>query len=96
MNAKLVWTRAARMDRASLYDYIEAENPRAAVELDERFDRRAGQLATNPMIGRAGRVRNTRELVVRPNHVLVYDIDGDTFRILRVLHGARQWPPEET
>ena len=95
MNVKLVWTRAARLDRAALYDYIEAENPRAAVELDERFDRRAVQLATNPMIGRAGRVRNTRELVVRPNYLLVYDIEGDTIRILRVLHGAQQWPPEK-
>jgi toxin ParE1/3/4 len=95
VNVKLVWTRGARIDRAAIYDYIEAENPRAAVELDEQFDRRAAQLTTHPMIGRGGRVQNTRELVVGPGYLLVYDIEGDTIRILRVLHGAQQWPPEK-
>ncbi|HLW92239.1 MAG TPA: type II toxin-antitoxin system RelE/ParE family toxin [Roseiarcus sp.] len=38
-----------------MYDYVEADNPRAAVELDEQFARRAAQLLTHPMIGRPGR-----------------------------------------
>lgn len=92
---KQVWTEEAEQDRDSIYDRIEAENPPAAVELDMRFDRRAEQLVGHPLIGRAGRVPGTRELVVRPNYLLVYDIDGDTVRILRVLHAAQQWPQEE-
>lgn len=91
---KLFWTPEAEADRDAIFDYIEPDNPRAAVELDEQFERRAAQLITHPMIGRGGRVENTRELVARPNYLLIYDIDGDTVRILRVLHAARQWPPE--
>jgi toxin ParE1/3/4 len=91
---KLFWTPEAEADRNRIYDYIESDNPRAAVELDQQFERRAAQLITHPMIGRGGRVENTRELVVRPNYLLIYDIEGDTIRILRVLHAAQRWPPE--
>ena len=59
-----------------------------------QFERKAAQLITHPRIGRGGRVENTRELVVRPNYLLIYDIEGETVRILRVLHAAQQWPPE--
>jgi hypothetical protein len=47
------------------------------------------------MIGRPGRVANTRALVAHPNYVLTYDIAGDLIRILRLLHPARQWPPKD-
>ena len=89
---KLAWTLDARADRDAIYTYIEANNPRAALELDDIFANRAAHLASHPMIGRPGRVANTRELVVHPNYVLIYDIAGETIRILRVLHTARRWP----
>ncbi|WP_081629199.1 type II toxin-antitoxin system mRNA interferase toxin, RelE/StbE family [Methylopila sp. M107] len=91
---EVVWTPQARADREAIYDHIERENPHAALELDEQFGRRAGQLVAHPMIGRAGRVELTRELVVRPNYLLVYDIRGDLIRILRVLRASQRWPPE--
>ena len=37
-------------------------------------------------------MKGTREIVVRPNYVMVYAIKGDTIAILRVLHTAQQWP----
>lgn len=92
---KLSWTAEADADREAIYHYIEADNPRAAVKLDEEFDRRAEQLLSHPMMGRGGQVPNTRELVVRPSYIMVYDIAGETIRILRVLHAAQQWPPEK-
>jgi plasmid stabilization system protein ParE len=34
-------------------------------------------------------------LVVHPSYILIYDVvDKAVVRILRVLHTARQWPPE--
>ena len=91
---KLLWTPEGKADRRAIYAYIEPDDRRAALELDEQFERRATQLVAHPMIGRLGRVRDTRELVVSPNYLLVYDIRGNTIRILRVLHTARQWPPK--
>ncbi len=89
---KLQWTRAARADRGSIYEYIEAENPRAAIDLDERFDDIADRLIDLPHLGRPGRVQGTRELVAHRNYVLVYEIGGDAVRVLHVLHAARRWP----
>ena len=90
---KLHWTAEAIADRIDTYDYIEADNPVAALALDELFSNAAERLELHPVIGRAGRFDRTRELVVHENYILVYDIAEDGVRILRALHAARQWPP---
>ncbi len=82
-------------DRLAILDYIAADNPRAALALDELFSKKAGGLADHPGLGRPGRVEGTRELPVHRNYLLIYDVTGEEVRILRVLHGARQWPPGE-
>lgn len=93
---KLVWTRPAAADRREIRAYIAQDNPSAALALDERFSELAGRLIVHPQLGRAGRVAGTRELVVHPNYLLVYDVIADSVRVLRVLHAARQWPPQRT
>jgi toxin ParE1/3/4 len=90
---KLLWTRDAIADRRAIYDYIETGNPRAALDMDGHFERKAEQLVAHPMIGRTGRVQGTRELVMPPNYLLIYDVGKETVRLLRVLHSAQQWPP---
>jgi addiction module RelE/StbE family toxin len=91
---KLDWTEAALADRDGIYDYIEPDNPRAALALDERFRDLADRLTSHPLIGRPGRVQNTRELVAHRNYILVYEIEEPTVRIPRVLHSARRWPQD--
>lgn len=90
---ELFWTPEATQDRDEIYDYIEADNPAAALALDELFAEKAGRLLDHPGLGRPGRVAGTRELVVHRNYILVYEVAGDQVRVLRVLHAARQWPP---
>lgn len=34
----------------------------------------------------------TREILVRPNYVMIYRITGDVVEVLRVLHATQQWP----
>ena len=92
---KLEWTPGAVADRENIYDYVEADNPAAALALDELFSEKAGRMTDYPKIGRLGRVQSTRELVAHDNYVLIYDITGNTVRILRVLHAAKQWPPRK-
>jgi toxin ParE1/3/4 len=85
----------ALADRESIMDYIAQDNPAAAVALDEDFERKAEQARQRPTLYRAGRVKGTREIVVRPNYVMVYRIEaaGGTVTVLRVLHAAQKWPP---
>ena len=89
---KLVWARPASIDRKAIREHIAQDNPAAALALDELFSEKAGLLTDHPNMGRPGRVSGTRELVAHQNYVLVYDVAGDTVRVLRLLHAARQWP----
>jgi toxin ParE1/3/4 len=87
-----VWAQA---DRGAIFDYIEADNPRAAVAIDMRISDRVRLLARLPRSGRRGRVEGTRELVItRTPYIVAYRIIGDTVRILRILHSSRQWPDD--
>lgn len=90
---KLVWTRPAREDRKAIREYIAADNPSAALDLDELLSEKAARLVDHPGLGRPGRLQGTRELVAHRNYILIYDVAGDLVRVLRVLHAARQWPP---
>lgn len=83
----------AIQDRDDIYDYIESENPLAALMLDELFSQKAALLISHPSSGRPGRASDTHELVVHPSYMLVYAVVGKQVRILNVVHTARQWPP---
>jgi addiction module RelE/StbE family toxin len=90
---ELFWTPEATQDRDEIYNYIDTDNPSAALALDELFAEKVGRLIDHPGMGRLGRVTGTRELVAHQNYILVYDVTGDLVRVLRVLHAAKQWPP---
>ncbi|MBS0342190.1 MAG: type II toxin-antitoxin system RelE/ParE family toxin [Proteobacteria bacterium] len=87
------WRQAAREDLLALIDYIAQDNLDAAVRLLDEIERKVENLALQPKLYRAGRVTGTREMVVRPNYVVVYVEDERAVTILRVLHAAQMWPP---
>jgi toxin ParE1/3/4 len=89
---ELYWTPEAIQDRDDIYDCIEADNPAAALALDDLFSEKAMLLVEQPGMGRPGRVPGTRELVAHRSYILVYDLVGDLVRVLNVIHAARQWP----
>lgn len=89
---KLFWTPESLQDREDIFDFIERENPIAAIALDEMFSTKSRPLKEHPLLGKTGRVSGTRELVVHPSYVLIYDVAQESVRILRVLHTSRQWP----
>lgn len=91
----LEWSVPALADRVAIFDYIEADSPRAAVLIDNRIEDAAEALIKMPGMGRPGRVEGTRELIIdRTPYIAAYRISGKAIRILRVLHGAQQWPEE--
>lgn len=93
---KITWSKAASDDLAEAIAYIERHNPIAALDqLDEIIAQVRG-LADFPEIGRSGRVGGTRELVInRSPYLAVYRFvkRKQEVTILRLLHGAQQWPP---
>ena len=79
-------------DRASIMDYIAEDNPGAALELDEEIEAKTNALVSQPRLDKPGRMKGTREMVIRPNYVVVYRETTAEVTILRVLHAAQQWP----
>ena len=45
---RLFWTPEALDDRRAIYDYIEADNPLAALNLDELFSEKVRNLIDHP------------------------------------------------
>lgn len=92
---RLVWAQYALDDRDTIFSYIEKENPRAAVHVDEEIVGAVRRLLDFPESGRPGRIAGTRELVVpRTPYIAAYVVTADRIRVLRVLHGAQMWPFE--
>nr|WP_305112941.1 type II toxin-antitoxin system RelE/ParE family toxin [Shinella lacus] len=83
----------ALSDRDSIFTYIEAVNPSAAILIDERIVGATRRLIDFPASGRVGRIAGTRELLINGTpYIVAYTVAETTIRILRVLHGAQEWP----
>ena len=91
---QLDWSSEALGDLQDLRDYIAEQNRTAAARLFLRVVEQASLLMTQPNLGRPGRVRGTRELVVpgTPFIIAYAVLDKDKTRILAVRHGTRLWP----
>lgn len=89
---RLRWHEDAIRDLAELRAYIARDNPAAAGRVAAAILERVALLKAHPMLGRAGRIHTTRELVVAGTpYTLVYLPEADQITLLRVFHQARQW-----
>ena len=87
------WLPLARTNRFGQLDYIAQANPLAAISQDEQIERQVNMLLQHPQMGRQGRKKGTRELVIsRTPFVVVYRVQADTIQIIRLLHTSQQYP----
>jgi len=87
------WLDQAVEDLKIVRAYITCHDPSAAADIAQRILDAVKILHDYPAAGRAGRVPNTRELVVAGTpYILPYRVRADSVEILHVLHGAQQWP----
>lgn len=90
----LEWRAAARADLLAIVGYISDHNSDAAQRLKDEIEGKVSRLSTRPKLYRPGRVAGTREMVIRPNYIVVYAEHDHAVVILRVLHAAQKWPPD--
>lgn len=87
------WLPAAEHDFNAIVDFIADDNPVAAIEQGDEIEQQIAGLIEYCQRGRAGRVKGTRELViVRTPFIAAYRIKPGKIQILRIFHGAQQWP----
>lgn len=92
---KVRWSSDAEDDRDAIRDYIAADNPRAALRIDEAFGVVAERLGRFPFSGHVGALPNTREILAHKHYRLVYEVRDDAVWIVALVRTSRQWPPIE-
>ncbi|MDR2000035.1 MAG: type II toxin-antitoxin system RelE/ParE family toxin [Zoogloeaceae bacterium] len=90
---KVLWSTQAKRQRRAVWNYIAADNPRAANHMDELFEAAANRLAVHPKMGKIGEIPDTRELIPHKSYRMVYRITEDTIWIVTLIHTAREWLP---
>jgi toxin ParE1/3/4 len=92
---KLFWLARALINLNDAIAYIAQENVQVALDQLDKIESQVDKLSEYPMMGRTGRKVGTRELVINQTQfIIVYRINEKVngIEILRLLHGAQQWP----
>lgn len=92
---KLVWSAEARQELSNILDYIAERNLTAAVNLMTAIENCSEKLIGHPYLHRRGRIAGTREAVVHPNYILIYEVSVDSIEIRSVIHSRREYPPSK-
>ena len=96
---RLVWAASARDEFRDIISYIARNNPTAAESVALQIHKTL-ELLTKIPSGRQGRVQGTYEKTVSGlPYIIAYSIEdalgGEIFVVLRIIHGARNWPDGE-
>jgi toxin ParE1/3/4 len=90
---KIIWSRRALRHLIALRDYIAEDSPNSAGVVARRILNHVDLLATQPQMGRPGRIVGTRELVI-PGvpYIVPYRVRGERLELIAVFHGRQKWP----
>ncbi len=87
------WTTNAKAQLLRLDDYIFERSPKGTERVVDDIYDAVNLLQNLPFLGREGRVKGTREVVIsKTSYVVAYRIQRETIQILAVIHGAQRWP----
>ncbi|MFY9841948.1 MAG: type II toxin-antitoxin system RelE/ParE family toxin [Terriglobales bacterium] len=90
---RLRWTTPAAQDLYNIVLHIQQDNPDAAARVAQILYDGCGKLEGFPRRGRKGRIEGTRELIFAGlPYIVVYRIQDQDLAILRIYHGAQDWP----
>jgi len=86
------WSASALEDLDNVIEYIAAHDLQAALSIFEQIESSLLPVSEHPHLYRQGRVFATREIVVHPNYLVVYEVLQDSVEVRAVLHARRNYP----
>lgn len=89
---RVLWKASARAQFRALLDYISDRDQAVADRLKTSFEERIDRLGEWPAVGRPGRVADTREFILHPNYIVIYQVTPDRVIVLRVVHARQRYP----
>ena len=98
MSLPVIVTPKARQDVFEIADYIATQSFEAAMRFIDQAEASFERLSQMPKIGTVCPVKQPETVGIRvwpvagfPNHLIFYRPETEHLRIIRVLHGARDW-----
>jgi len=89
---QIKWEEDAISDLINLRNYIEKDNPTSAKKIATKILQSINTLIEHPLLGKAGRVHKTRELVITTSrYTVIYKAEAESISILRILHQSQRW-----
>jgi toxin ParE1/3/4 len=89
----IVWPRRAIRHLVALREFIAKDSEQNAAAVAMRILKTVDVLATQPDMGRSGRVLGTREFVITGTpYVIPYRVRRHRLELIGVLPGRQKWP----
>ncbi len=83
-------TKTAQEDLVNIKEYID--NEKAYLTLMSRINSIIKLIKHNVLIGKEGRIKNTREMLISStNYFIVYSYNDKCLNILTILHASRKY-----
>ena len=92
MGLQIEWKKEAENDAIEMLEYVGKDNVISAYALYNEIKIQINQLSDYPKLGKLGRIKGTRELIIADtSYIVAYRIHNNIIQILRILHSARNW-----
>jgi addiction module RelE/StbE family toxin len=91
---QIKWRAKARVELSKILKYIGERNFVAATALHKSVVKTTSALCWHPHLYRKGRSPGTREIVVSPNYLVVYQV-ADQIEIVSILHARQEYPQRD-
>lgn len=88
----VIWSPKAEDDLLEIIQFIAERDPWAAERIGEAIRNSTWPLPEHPYLFRPGRVFGTREIVAQPNYIVVYRVELECVKVLRVVHARQEYP----
>ncbi|ARQ59368.1 UNVERIFIED_ORG: addiction module RelE/StbE family toxin [Rhizobium etli] len=93
MSLRIKWTHRALARLDHIGAYIARHDPGAASRVIIRIRSIVESLPDHPLMGKAGRVAGTREMVLSDiPYIVAYRATKNEIEILTILHTSQRWP----
>ena len=91
----ILWEEESLNDREKIFEFLFGFNPSAAEKTDQIIEAKVENLLEQPLMGVKRDIFRGRVLIIPEISMIVsYWVDGETIRIMRVLHQKQNFPPE--
>ncbi|MBU2869825.1 type II toxin-antitoxin system RelE/ParE family toxin [Colwellia sp. E2M01] len=91
----IFWEEESLNDREKIFEFLFDFNPDAAEKTDQIIESKVENLLEQPLMGVQRDIFRGRILIIPEVSMLVsYWVDGETIRIMRVLHQKQKFPQD--